>query len=93
MASKQQPFLYRWNGSYAVYIRQYKTQTLYFIMITLLLLIVNRKCVISDGNMKQTSAPLNNQSGQPIKNRSNDEDQSDDDDEPPGNRRAKVKRA
>lgn len=47
----------------------------------------------SDGNMKQTSAPLNNWSGQPIKSRSNDEDQSDDDDEPPGNRRAKVKRA
>ncbi|XP_048020719.1 trimethylguanosine synthase isoform X2 [Megalobrama amblycephala] len=48
----------------------------------------------SDGNMKQSSAPLNNQSGQPIKNRSNDEDQSDDDDdEPPENRRAKVKRA
>ncbi|XP_067219866.1 trimethylguanosine synthase isoform X2 [Chanodichthys erythropterus] len=48
----------------------------------------------SDGNMKQTSAPLNNQSGQPIKNRSNHEDQSDDDDdEPPENRRAKVKRA
>lgn len=49
--------------------------------------------MISDGDMKQTSAPLNNQSGQPIKNRSNDEDQSDDDDEPPENRRAKVKRA
>uniref|UniRef100_A0A671MZT9 Trimethylguanosine synthase n=1 Tax=Sinocyclocheilus anshuiensis TaxID=1608454 RepID=A0A671MZT9_9TELE len=48
----------------------------------------------SDGNMKQTSAPLSNWSGQPIKSRSNDEDQSDDDDdEPPGNRRAKVKRA
>lgn len=47
----------------------------------------------TDGNMKQTSAPLNNRSGQPVKNRSNDEDQSDDDDEPPGNRRAKVKRA
>ncbi|XP_067309791.1 trimethylguanosine synthase isoform X2 [Pseudorasbora parva] len=46
----------------------------------------------SDANMKQTSVPLNNWSGQPIKNRSNDEDQSDDD-EPPGNRRAKVKRA
>ncbi|XP_056112621.1 trimethylguanosine synthase isoform X3 [Rhinichthys klamathensis goyatoka] len=47
----------------------------------------------SDGNMKQTSAPLNNRSGQPVKNRSNNEDQSDDDDEPPGNRRTKVKRA
>ncbi|XP_016376299.1 trimethylguanosine synthase-like isoform X4 [Sinocyclocheilus rhinocerous] len=46
----------------------------------------------SDGSMKQTSAPLSNWSGQPIKSRSNDEDQSDDD-EPPGNRRAKVKRA
>lgn len=50
--------------------------------------------MISDGNIKQTSAPLNNQSGQPIKNRSNHEDQrDDDDDEPPENRRAKVKRA
>ncbi|XP_016150507.1 trimethylguanosine synthase-like [Sinocyclocheilus grahami] len=39
----------------------------------------------SDGSMKQTSAPLRNWSGQPIKSRSNDEDQSDDD-EPPGNR-------
>ncbi|XP_052405136.1 trimethylguanosine synthase isoform X3 [Carassius gibelio] len=47
----------------------------------------------SDGNMKQTSAPLSNWSGQPVKSRSNDEDQSDDDDEPPENRRAKVKRA
>ncbi|XP_043080647.1 trimethylguanosine synthase isoform X3 [Puntigrus tetrazona] len=48
----------------------------------------------SDGNVKQTSAPLSNRSGQPIKSRSNAEDQSDDDDdEPPGNRQAKVKRA
>ncbi|XP_026061766.1 trimethylguanosine synthase isoform X1 [Carassius auratus] len=47
----------------------------------------------SDGNMKQTSAPLSNWSGQPVKSRSNGEDQSDDDDEPPENRRAKVKRA
>ncbi|XP_050984492.1 trimethylguanosine synthase isoform X2 [Labeo rohita] len=47
----------------------------------------------SDGNTKQTSAPLSNWSGQPVKSRSNDEDQSDDDDKPPGNRRAKMKRA
>ncbi len=49
--------------------------------------------MISDGNMKHTSAPLSNWSGQPIKSRSNNDDQSDDDDEPPENRRAKVKRA
>ncbi|TRY84131.1 hypothetical protein DNTS_026033 [Danionella cerebrum] len=48
----------------------------------------------SHGNMKETSAPLSNWSGRPIKSRSNDEDQSEDeDDEPPGNRRAKMKRA
>ncbi|XP_073705728.1 trimethylguanosine synthase isoform X3 [Garra rufa] len=46
----------------------------------------------SDGNTKQTSAPLSNWSGQPVRSRSNNEDQSDDD-EPPENRRAKVKRA
>ncbi|XP_051556273.1 trimethylguanosine synthase-like isoform X1 [Myxocyprinus asiaticus] len=53
----------------------------------------SRKACIdaADGNMKQTSAPLNNRSGQPVKSRSNDEDQSDDD-EPPGSRQAKVKR-
>ncbi|KAL1280381.1 hypothetical protein QQF64_014981 [Cirrhinus molitorella] len=47
----------------------------------------------SDGKKEQTSAPLSNWSGQPVKSRSNNEDQSDDEDEPPGNRRAKVKRA
>lgn len=47
----------------------------------------------ADGNMQQSSARLNNGSGQPVKSRSNNEDERDDDDDgPPESRRAKVKR-
>ncbi|XP_065132467.1 trimethylguanosine synthase [Paramisgurnus dabryanus] len=47
----------------------------------------------ADGNMQQTSAPLNNRSGPLARSRCNNEDQrDDDDDEPPESRQAKIKR-